>query len=128
MHDIYACLISCIKLLAEHKILFHDLEYRIQQHSLYFMYIYNASANIAAETALMIFFFDLTIRATVFVLYHPSVELVLVSFPTSRVVDCGSYPWSKYKIGVCCFSSLHAALRNKSKAWLAQNQNNVSMS
>jgi hypothetical protein len=31
-----------------------------------------------------------------------------------------------YKIGICCFSSKHAALMRKSKDWLAQNQNNVS--
>jgi hypothetical protein len=31
-----------------------------------------------------------------------------------------------YKIGICCFSAKHAALRRKSKDWLAQNQNNVS--
>jgi hypothetical protein len=28
--------------------------------------------------------------------------------------------------GICCFSAKHAALRSKSKDWLAQNQNNVS--
>ena len=31
-----------------------------------------------------------------------------------------------YKIGICCFSAKHAALRCKSKDWLARNQNNVS--
>ena len=31
-----------------------------------------------------------------------------------------------YKIGVCCFSAEHAALRSKNKDWLAPNQNNVS--
>ena len=31
-----------------------------------------------------------------------------------------------YKIGICCFSARHAALRRKSKDWLARNQNNVS--
>ena len=31
-----------------------------------------------------------------------------------------------YKIGNCCFSAKHAALRRKSKDWLARNQNNVS--
>jgi hypothetical protein len=30
-----------------------------------------------------------------------------------------------YKIGICCFSAKHAALRRKSKDWLARNQNNV---
>jgi hypothetical protein len=31
-----------------------------------------------------------------------------------------------YTIGICCFSAKHAALRSKSKDWLARNQNNVS--
>ena len=31
-----------------------------------------------------------------------------------------------YKIGICCFSTKHAALRRKSKDWLAWNQDNVS--
>jgi hypothetical protein len=31
-----------------------------------------------------------------------------------------------YKIGICCFSANHAALRRKSKNWLVQNQDNVS--
>jgi hypothetical protein len=30
-----------------------------------------------------------------------------------------------YKIGICCFSAKHAALRRKSEDWLAQNQVNV---
>ena len=29
--------------------------------------------------------------------------------------------------GVCCFSAKHTALRSKSKNWLVQNQNNVSI-
>jgi hypothetical protein len=31
-----------------------------------------------------------------------------------------------YKIGIYCFSAKHAALRRKSKDWLARNQDNVS--
>ena len=31
-----------------------------------------------------------------------------------------------YKIGICCFSAKHAALRGKSKDWMAENQDNVS--
>jgi len=31
-----------------------------------------------------------------------------------------------YKIGICCFSAWHAALRRKSKDWLARKQDNVS--
>ena len=30
------------------------------------------------------------------------------------------------KIGICCFSAKHAALRRKSKEWLAQNRDYVS--
>jgi hypothetical protein len=30
-----------------------------------------------------------------------------------------------YEIGMCCFSAKHAALRRKSKDWLARNQDNV---
>ena len=30
-----------------------------------------------------------------------------------------------FKIGICCFSAKHAALRRNSKNWLARNQNNV---
>ena len=48
----------------------------------------------------------------------------------SSVVDRGFEPRSghtkDYKIGICCFSAKHAALKRKSKDWLARNQNNVS--
>jgi hypothetical protein len=54
----------------------------------------------------------------------------MVSVLTSSMVDHGFEPRSgqtkDYKIGICCFSAKHAALRRKSKDWLAQNQNNVS--
>jgi hypothetical protein len=54
----------------------------------------------------------------------------MVSMLASSAVDRGFKPWSgqtkDYKIGICCFSAKHAALRRKSKDWLAQNQNNVS--
>jgi hypothetical protein len=48
----------------------------------------------------------------------------------SSVVDHGFEPQSGQTkdnaIGICCFSANHAALRSKSKDWLAQNQYNVS--
>ena len=54
---------------------------------------------------------------------------VMVSVLASGVVDRGfEHPSGKpkdYKIGICCFSAKHAALRRKSKDWLARNQNNV---
>ena len=54
----------------------------------------------------------------------------MVSLLTSSAVDRGfelrSGQTKDYKIGICCLSAKHAALRSKSKDWLAQNQNNVS--
>ena len=54
---------------------------------------------------------------------------VMVSVLASSAVDCGFKPWSgqtkDYNIGICCFSAKHAALRRKSKDWLARNQDNV---
>jgi hypothetical protein len=54
----------------------------------------------------------------------------MVSDLALSIVDPGLEPRSGqtkvYKIGICCFSAKHAALRRKSKDWLARNQNNVS--
>ena len=54
----------------------------------------------------------------------------MVSVLASSAVDRGFEPRSgqtkNYKIGICCFSDKHAALRRKSKdLMLARNQNNV---
>ena len=50
----------------------------------------------------------------------------MVSVLASSVVDNGFEPRSgqttDYKIGICRFSAKHAALRRKSKDWLARNQ------
>ena len=55
---------------------------------------------------------------------------VMVSVLVSSAVDRGfeSPPGQtkNYKIGICCFSAKQAALRRKSKDWLARNQDNVS--
>jgi hypothetical protein len=54
----------------------------------------------------------------------------MVSVLASSTVNSGFEPRSgqtkDYKISIYCFSDKHAALRRKSKDWLAQNQNNVS--
>jgi hypothetical protein len=54
----------------------------------------------------------------------------MVSVFASIAVDRGFEPRSaqvkNYKIGICCFSAKHAALRRKSKDLLARNQDNVS--
>jgi hypothetical protein len=55
---------------------------------------------------------------------------IMVSVLASSALDRGFKPRSgqtkDYQIGICCFSSKHAALRRKIKDWLARNQNNVS--
>jgi len=55
-----------------------------------------------------------------------SIGDVMVNWFVSSVVDRGFEPWSgqtkDYKIGICCFSAKYAALRRKTKYWLAQNQ------
>ena len=48
---------------------------------------------------------------------------VMVSMLASSAVDCGFKPRSGQtkdcKIGICCFSAKHAALRRNIKDWLA---------
>ena len=55
---------------------------------------------------------------------------VMVSVFASNVVDHGFKPRAgqtkDYETGICCFSAKNAALRKKSKDWLALNKNNVS--
>ena len=51
---------------------------------------------------------------------------VLVSSAVDRGIDPRSCQTKDYKIGICCFSAKHTALRSKSKDWLARNHNNVS--
>jgi hypothetical protein len=59
-----------------------------------------------------------------------SIGGVMVSVLALSAVDRGFEPWSgqtkDYKIGICCYPAKHAALRRKSKDWLAQNQDNLS--
>ena len=54
---------------------------------------------------------------------------VIVSLLASSVVDRVFEPRSgqtkDYTIGISCFSDKQAALRRKSKDWLARNQDNV---
>ena len=55
---------------------------------------------------------------------------VMVNVLALSAVDRGFEPRSGqtkgYRIGICYFSAKLAALRRKSKDWLARNQNNVS--
>ena len=51
---------------------------------------------------------------------------VLASSAVNREFEPRSGQTKDYKIGICCFSAKHVALRSKSKDWLTWNQNNVS--
>ena len=55
---------------------------------------------------------------------------VMVSVFASSATDCGYElrfcQTKEYNIGICCFCAKNAALRRKSKDWLARNQNNGS--
>jgi hypothetical protein len=55
---------------------------------------------------------------------------LMISVLSSSAVDHGferrSGQTKDFKIGICCFSAKHAALRRMNKDWLARNQNNVS--
>ena len=51
---------------------------------------------------------------------------VLTSSGVDREFETRSGQTKDYEIGICFFSTKHAALRKKSKNWLAQNQDNVS--
>ena len=51
---------------------------------------------------------------------------VLAASAVDRGFELRSGQTKDYIIGICCFSAKHAALRRKSKDWLAWNQYNVS--
>ena len=51
---------------------------------------------------------------------------VLSSCAVDRGFELRSGQTKDYKIGICCLSAKHAALRRKSKDGLARNQDNVS--
>jgi hypothetical protein len=59
--------------------------------------------------------------------YH---VMVIFSVLDRSAIDRGfetrSGQTKDYKIGICCFSAKHAALRRENKDWLARNQDNVS--
>jgi hypothetical protein len=58
--------------------------------------------------------------------YH---VMVIFSVLDRSAIDRGfetrSGQTKDYKIGICCFSAKHAALRRENKDWLARNQDNV---
>ena len=52
--------------------------------------------------------------------------IVLASSVTDRELESRSGQTKDFKIGICCFSAKHAAIRRKNKDWLARNHDNVS--
>ena len=70
---------------------------------------------------------------TLISLHHKNVDCiggVMVSVLAWSAVDPEFEPRSSqtkdYLIGISCFTAKHAALRRKSKNWLARNRDNVS--
>ena len=51
---------------------------------------------------------------------------VLDSSAVDRRFDPRSRQSKDYRIGMCCLSAKHVALRRKGKNWLARNRNNAS--
>jgi hypothetical protein len=64
-----------------------------------------------------------TIPIQIFIFLIPQYKLT-VSSAIDRSFEPRSDQTKDYKIGICCFSTKHAALRRKSKVWLARNQAN----
>jgi hypothetical protein len=50
---------------------------------------------------------------------------VLVTNAVDRGFELRTDQTKDYKFGMCCFFEKHAALKRKSKVWLARNQNNL---
>ena len=78
---------------------------------------------------------QITKEMKVFILYandlifNKMASLLIVGVLSLVAVDCWFEPRSgqtkDYEIGICCFTAKHAALKRKSKDWLARNQDNV---
>jgi hypothetical protein len=64
--------------------------------------------------------------AIVFVPLLRNASAVLASSAVNHRFEHQSGQTKDYAIGIGCFSAKHAALRRKSKDWLARNQDNVS--
>jgi hypothetical protein len=58
-------------------------------------------------------------NSAIFQLYHAENKLIF----NEMMMRFAS---NDYEIGICCFSTKHAALRRANKGWLAGNQDNVS--
>ena len=86
----------------------------------------NPSSSINYNNAIFYYHFQIILTILLFFI-QPHQWCIMVSVLTLSVVDRGFEPLAGqtkgYKIGICCFS---AALRRKSKDWLARNQDNVS--
>jgi hypothetical protein len=76
------------------------------------------------------FFFQLRFIGDLYIISFNRISGVMVSMLASSAVDRGFQSrlgqTKDYKIGICCFSAKHAALKRKSKNWLARNNINVS--
>ena len=53
-------------------------------------------------------------------------DSVLASNAVDRGIEHQSGQTKDYKIGICCLSTKHAALRRKNKDWFVRTQDNAS--
>ena len=63
--------------------------------------------------------FDLNVNNAMYII------LTIVQHNIYHGFECSSGKTKDYKIDICCFSAKNAAIRSKSKHWLAWNQYNV---
>jgi hypothetical protein len=63
--------------------------------------------------------FDLNVNNAMYAMF------AIVQHNINHGFESSSGKTKDYKIDICCFSTKHAAIRSKSKCWLAWNQYNV---
>jgi hypothetical protein len=95
-----------------------------------FCTIYTSFWGLWRPTDLRSKLFSLASLAVLHLLFQNSLLLLKVLKALRQYCNLVFKPWSgqtkDYTIGICCLSTKHAALTNKSNDWLAQNLTNVS--
>ena len=91
-----------------------------------FLYIANEGCHIRINNNLLMDNYSLFNLLFLFSIYLFFCFYLLASSAVDRGFELRLGPTKDYKIGICFFSTKHAALRRKIKNWLARNQNNVS--
>ena len=96
----------------------HTWHYKIQYRILFTTYYAIFTGSCANLGVIMILTYSQNCIVVKWLAAHFKCGKLWVRAPVGSNID--------YKIGICCFSTKHAALRRKSKNCLARNQDNVS--